>query len=103
MNVTVKQERIIRRALAGWQQTGALSPDDEARLGATLEPQLFDWKRLSRYAFWTKLTCVLIAGLAVFLLALGELVWCRNGLYVRQGRILAGDELPGSWCSVAYY
>lgn len=61
MNVTRKQARIIRRALADWQQTGALSPDEEARLAATLQPQLFDWKRLSRYAFWTALACVLIA------------------------------------------
>ncbi|MGU3521865.1 DUF2157 domain-containing protein [Enterobacteriaceae bacterium C23F] len=61
MNVTRKQERIIRRALADWQHTGALSPDEEARLAATLKPQLFDWKRLSRYAFWTALACVLIA------------------------------------------
>jgi hypothetical protein len=58
MNVTRKEQRIIQRALNAWQASGELTPAatwlDAARLP-------FDWRRLSRYAFWTALACVLIA------------------------------------------
>ena len=61
MNVTRKQERVLRRALAAWEQDGALTPDEHQRLAGTLRRVTMDWQRLSRYAFWTALTCVIIA------------------------------------------
>lgn len=61
MNVTRKQERVLRRALAAWEQDGALTPDDHQRLAGTLRRVTMDWQRLSRYAFWTALACVIIA------------------------------------------
>ncbi|MFY9997360.1 MAG: DUF2157 domain-containing protein [Leclercia sp.] len=61
MNVTRKQERTIRRALAEWEQEGALSAADAQRLSGTLKRGVLDWQRLSRYAFWTALACVMIA------------------------------------------
>lgn len=66
MKVTRKQERIIRRALNEWQTRGELSETERQRLDATLQPIVFDWKRLSRYAFWTAIACVLIAFASLF-------------------------------------
>lgn len=61
MNVTRKQHRVIARALDEWQSAGALSEAERQRLAGTLEVTPFDWQRLSRYAFWTALACLLIA------------------------------------------
>lgn len=61
MNVTRKQERIIRRALSEWQQEGALNADEYQKLAGSLKRVAFDWQRLSRYAFWTALACIVIA------------------------------------------
>ncbi|STU01045.1 membrane protein [Klebsiella quasipneumoniae] len=61
MNVTRKEQRIIQRALNAWQASGELTPSDSQRLAHTLRVSPFDWRRLSRYAFWTALACVLIA------------------------------------------
>lgn len=61
MDVTGKEERIIRRALSGWVTAGILSESEQIRLVATLEREKLDWRRLSRYAFWTAMACVLIA------------------------------------------
>lgn len=61
MNVTRKEQRIIQRALNAWQVSGELTPADSQRLAQTLRVSPFDWRRLSRYAFWTALACVLIA------------------------------------------
>lgn len=61
MKVTGKQERLLRRALNEWQQEGTLTADDHQRLAGTLQRVTMDWQRLSRYAFWTALTCVIIA------------------------------------------
>ncbi|EPQ9345011.1 DUF2157 domain-containing protein, partial [Klebsiella quasipneumoniae] len=61
MNVTRKEQRIIQRALNAWQASGELTPADSQRLAHTLRVSPFDWRRLSRYAFWTALACVLIA------------------------------------------
>ena len=61
MNVTRKEQRIIQRALNAWQASGELTPSDSQRLAQTLRVSPFDWRRLSRYAFWTALACVLIA------------------------------------------
>lgn len=61
MNVTRKEQRIIQRALNAWQASGELTPADSQRLAQTLRVSPFDWRRLSRYAFWTALACVLIA------------------------------------------
>ena len=56
-----KEQRIIQRALNAWQASGELTPADSQRLAHTLRVSPFDWRRLSRYAFWTALACVLIA------------------------------------------
>lgn len=61
MNVTRKEQRIIQRALNAWQASGELTPSDSQRLAHTLRVSPFDWRRLSRYAFWTALACMLIA------------------------------------------
>lgn len=61
MNVTRKEDRIIRRALQEWEQEGALTTDEHLRLAGSLKRVAFDWQRMSRYAFWTALACVLIA------------------------------------------
>lgn len=61
MNVTRKEQRIIQRALKAWQASGELTPSDSQRLAQTMRVSPFDWRRLSRYAFWTALACVLIS------------------------------------------
>lgn len=61
MNVTRKQERLLHRALSEWEQEGALTPEERQRLAGTLQRVTLDWQRLSRYAFWTALACVIIA------------------------------------------
>ncbi|MGG7815448.1 DUF2157 domain-containing protein [Klebsiella aerogenes] len=61
MNVTRKQQRILQRAIEQWQQEGVLNSSDGQRLSASLFVRTFDWQRLSRYAFWTAIACVLIA------------------------------------------
>ncbi|MDU1086216.1 MAG: DUF2157 domain-containing protein, partial [Leclercia adecarboxylata] len=61
MNVTRKQERLLRRALNEWQHEGALTADEHQRLAASLKRVAMDWQRLSRYAFWTAIACVIIA------------------------------------------
>ena len=61
MKVTRKQERLLRRALDEWQQDGMLTHDEHQRLTGTLKRVSMDWQRLSRYAFWTALACVIIA------------------------------------------
>lgn len=66
MNVTRKQERLLRRALVEWEQEGALSTDEHQRLAGTLKRVAMDWQRLSRYAFWTALACVMIAFASLF-------------------------------------
>ena len=52
MNVTRKEQRIIQRALNAWQASGELTPSDSQRLAQTMRVSPFDWRRLSRYAFW---------------------------------------------------
>jgi hypothetical protein len=91
MNVTRKQERIIRRALANWQSSGALSTAEEERLAATLKPQAFDWRRLSRYAFWTALACVLIALGSLF--ADSYLIAMLSSLFSHSGLLRIGVPL----------
>lgn len=61
MNVTRKEQRIIQRALNAWQASGELTPSDSQRLAQTMRVSPFDWRRLSRYAFWIALACVLIS------------------------------------------
>ncbi|XXD10785.1 DUF2157 domain-containing protein [Klebsiella sp. R445] len=61
MNVTRKQHRVIARALDEWQAAGTLSEAEHQRLAGSLQVTPFDWQRLSRYAFWTALACLLIA------------------------------------------
>jgi uncharacterized membrane protein len=61
MKVTRKQQRIIQRTLEGWRQEGVIDAAEQQRLQQNLSVQLFDWQRLSRYAFWIALACVIIA------------------------------------------
>lgn len=61
MKVTGKEERLLRRALNEWQQEGTLTADEHQRLAGTLHRVTMDWQRLSRYAFWTAIACVIIA------------------------------------------
>ena len=61
MNITRKEQRIIQRTLDAWQNSGELTPEDSQRLAQTLHVSPFDWQRLSRYAFWIALACVLVA------------------------------------------
>lgn len=61
MKVTRKQERIIQHTLDGWRQEGVIDAAEQQRLQQNLSVQLFDWQRLSRYAFWIALACVIIA------------------------------------------
>jgi hypothetical protein len=56
-----KTGALLRRALDEWQQDGVLTHDEHQRLTGTLKRVSMDWQRLSRYAFWTALACVIIA------------------------------------------
>jgi hypothetical protein len=38
-----------------------INPEERQRLAGTLQRVTLDWQRLSRYAFWTALACVIIA------------------------------------------
>ncbi|MFU9002086.1 DUF2157 domain-containing protein [Proteus sp. TSJ240517] len=66
MQVTRKQERLVRQALDEWQQSGAISTQEYQQLGSTLHRIPFDWKRLSRYAFWIAMVCLIIAAGSIF-------------------------------------
>ncbi|WMY72304.1 DUF2157 domain-containing protein [Buttiauxella selenatireducens] len=61
MKVTRKQEKIVQRTLEGWRQEGVIDAAEQQRLQQHLSVQLFDWQRMSRYAFWVALACVIIA------------------------------------------
>ena len=94
MNVTRKEQRIIQRALNAWQASGELTPSDSQRLAHTLRVSPFDWRRLSRYAFWTALACVLIALGSLF--ADSELVaWLRAVVRRASGRASPVLEYQG--------
>ncbi len=58
MNVTRRAAHYSARAecLAG--QRG-VNPSDSQRLAQTMRVSPSHWRRLSRYAFWTALACVL--------------------------------------------
>ena len=66
MQVTRKQERVIRQALDHWQQSGELSAQQHQQLESTLQRLPFDWKRLSRYAFGIAIACLIIAAVNLF-------------------------------------
>lgn len=61
MKVTRKQEKIVKRTLEGWRQEGVIDAAEQQRLQQNLSVQLFDWQRMSRYAFWVALVCAIIA------------------------------------------
>ncbi|GDX06310.1 DUF2157 domain-containing protein [Buttiauxella sp. A111] len=61
MKVTRKQEKIVQRTLEGWRQEGVIDAAEQQRLQQHLSVQFFDWQRMSRYAFWVALACVIIA------------------------------------------
>lgn len=66
MQVTRKQEHLIRDALDEWQQSGVISTQEQQRLQSTLHCIPFDWKRLSRYTFWVAVACLIIAAGSLF-------------------------------------
>jgi hypothetical protein len=98
MNVTRKQQRVIQRALDEWQAAGALSHAESQRLAATLRVSAFDWQRLSRYAFWTALACLLIALGSLF--ADSELIAWLVSLF--SDSALARIALPAAVALVCY-
>ena len=98
MNVTRKQQRVIQRALDEWQAAGALSHAESQRLAATLRVSAFDWQRLSRYAFWTALACLLIALGSLF--ADSELIAWLTDLF--SDSALARIALPAAVALVCY-
>ncbi|HKN04640.1 MAG TPA: DUF2157 domain-containing protein [Buttiauxella sp.] len=61
MKVTRKQEKVVQRTLEGWRQEGVIDAAEQQRLQQNLSVQLFDWQRMSRYAFWIALACAIIA------------------------------------------
>ena len=108
MNVTRKEQRIIQRALNAWQASGELTPSDSQRLAQTMRVSPFDWRRLSRYAFWTALACVLISLGSLF--ADSELVIGADGFgYANDrgnwvkipqlGRVIIGDRVEIGACT----
>lgn len=98
MNVTRKEQRIIQRALNAWQASGELTPSDSQRLAQTMRVSPFDWRRLSRYAFWTALACVLISLGSLF--ADSELVAWLLSLFSHSA--LMGILLPALLAVVCY-
>ena len=99
MNVTRKEQRIIQRALNAWQASGELTPSDSQRLAHTLRVSPFDWRRLSRYAFWTALACVLIALGSLF--ADSELVAWLLSLFSHSALLRLGLSPPATGDAVA--
>ncbi|NWK86635.1 DUF2157 domain-containing protein [Raoultella terrigena] len=61
MKVTRRQEKIIREAVSRWREDNVIDERMQQHLNAHLVRSPFDWQRLSRYAFWTALACLLIA------------------------------------------
>lgn len=61
MKVTRNQERVILRALDAWQKEGVIDNTQREQLQQHVVPDNFDWQRLSRYAFWTSVACIIIA------------------------------------------
>lgn len=61
MKVTRKQEKVVKRTLEGWRQEGVIDAAEQQRLQQNLSVQLFDWQRMSCYAFWVALACFIIA------------------------------------------
>lgn len=66
MKVTRQQEKVIRQALSRWRQDNVIDERMLQHLSAHLTRSTFDWQRLSRYAFWTALACLLIALASLF-------------------------------------
>ena len=98
MNVTRKQQRVIQQALDEWQAAGELSHAESQRLAGTLRVSTFDWQRLSRYAFWTALACLLIA--LGSMLADSELIAWLVSLF--SDSALARIALPAAVALVCY-
>lgn len=67
MRVKKSESRVLDRALAEWARTGHLSPEIYERLSASYQVESFDWRLISRYAFWFALTCIVIAAGAVLM------------------------------------
>lgn len=84
MDVSKKQAKVITQVLDGWRQEGVLTDEQLQHLQQHLSIRPFDWQRLSRYAFWTALVCVVIAFGSLFaddyLLALIENWLSLSGL-----------------------
>lgn len=61
MKVTRAQEKVIRQTLNGWRKEGVIDETEHQRLQKHIIVQPVDWQRLSRYAFWIALVCLIIA------------------------------------------
>ena len=78
MKFSKKNATIVRKALDGWVDEGALTAQQQQQLLQHVEVQPFDWRRLARYAFLAALASLVIAISSLFadsmlLYRLGEL------------------------------
>lgn len=65
MKVSKKESKILKRAIAHWQQVKLLDDGLASALGQDVEVASFDWGRLAKYSFWVSIACLLIAIAAV--------------------------------------
>lgn len=62
-----KETRVLFvEALDHWQQSGELSAQQHQQIRKYIATPSFDWKRLSRYAFWIAIVCLIIAAINLF-------------------------------------
>lgn len=78
MKLSKKNATVVRKALDGWVDEGALTAQQQQQLLQHVEVQPFDWRRLARYAFLAALVSLVIAISSLFadselLYRLGEL------------------------------
>ncbi|MBK1664122.1 hypothetical protein CKO38_02685 [Rhodospirillum rubrum] len=59
--LTSAKAATVRAALDHWAGQGLLAPDEAARLSASITVQTVDWRRLSRYAFWAAVACLIVS------------------------------------------
>lgn len=52
MKLARKQATIVKDAITEWTRDGLLPASQAAQLAASIEIQMFDWRRLAKYSFW---------------------------------------------------
>ncbi len=52
MKLGRKQATIVKDVITEWTQEGLLPASQAAQLAASIEVQIFDWRRLAKYSFW---------------------------------------------------